>query len=102
VIIDVAEAQLAEVMDSLSHTNFAHRARWVALFGNELAFAFDDPDPVEPAIDLLAVFAGARLTGRRATVASVLPVDSFIAQARRTSPAARRARSIRDARDAPQ
>lgn len=102
VIVDVAGTQLADVVDVLSDTTVADRAHWVALFGDELAFAFDGPDPAEPATDLLAVFAGARLDGHRATVARVLPAEDFISQARRTAPIARRARMTRDARDMPQ
>ena len=102
VIVDVAGTQLGDVLDVLSDTTVADGARWVALFGDELAFAFDGPDSAEPATDLLAVFAGARLDGHRATVAEVLPAEDFISQARRTAPIARRARMVRDARDAPQ
>jgi hypothetical protein len=102
VIADVTGSALADVFEVLSHTELARRARWVALLGDELVFVFDGNDPVQPATDLLAILAGARLATRRATVTQVMRAEDLVEQAQRTSPAARRARMARDAHEEPQ
>ena len=101
VLVDVAQTALADVFRVLSSTELASRARWIALWGDELVFVFDGEDPVRPAIDLLAVMAGARLAARRATVAQVARIEELVEQARQTSPTVRRTRMGHDAYSVP-
>lgn len=97
VIADVGAARMADLLRALDDATVRLQARWVALYGDELAFVFDGPQPVEPAVDLLAVLDGARIPVRRATVSRVTASERLIEEARSVAPRARRARMVSDA-----
>jgi hypothetical protein len=101
VLVDVSGSGLSDLLEALAGTRTADRAIWTVRIGNELTFAFDGSGTRSDAGDLLAVLAGARLPVRHATVGRVAPAHELIDQARRIAPEIRRARSERDAHNAP-
>lgn len=97
IFVRLTGSRTLDVFELASSSRVIQNASWTAVIGNELVFAFDGQRPTPAAIDLMAVFAGARLKVRRAAVSHVAPIDELVAQARKTTPAARRARMTRDA-----
>lgn len=102
VIVDVSGPAYALLLEALSGTRRAEPATWVARVGDEAVFVFDSDDAASVAGDLVAVLAGARLSVRSASVREVMPAAELIARAHRMAPEIRRARSTRDAHEAPQ
>lgn len=101
VIVDVHGPGYAQLLEALSGTRTADAATWVFRVGSEVGFLFDSSDAAA-AGNLLAVLSGARLSVRSESVRQVMPAAEFISHAQQVTPEIRRARSTRDAHDAPQ
>lgn len=97
VLVHVEGTALSDLLEALSATRTADDAAWVSRIGDDVAFAFHRGSE---AVDLLAVLGGARFRARVAFVGDVVPIETFVEQARRMAPQIRRARSERDAHDA--
>lgn len=102
VIVNVSGQAYAHLLEALSGTRSADTATWAIRVGEEIVFAFGSDDATAAAGDLVAVLAGARLCVRSASVRELIPAADLIARAQRMAPEIRRARSTRDAYDAPQ
>jgi predicted transcriptional regulator len=102
VIVDVSGAAYAQLLEALTETRTADDASLVIWVGDEVVFLFGGANAPSAAADLLVALAGARLSVRSATVREVMPGAELIARAGRMAPEIRRARSTRDAHDAPQ
>jgi predicted transcriptional regulator len=102
VIVDVSGSAYAHLLEALSGTRKAEPATWAARVGDEVVFLFESDNAASAAGDLVAVLAGARLSVRSSPVREVVPATELIARAQRIAPEIRRARSTRDAHDAPQ
>jgi hypothetical protein len=100
VMVEVGGSAFADLLQVLASTDSATGSRWAARIGNQVLFAFEGPDRVSAASDLLSVLAGARLVVRQAGVSQMMPTSELIDQARRMSPEIRRTRMARDAHDA--
>lgn len=102
VVVDISGSAFASLLEALSSVGTASLGMWVTRLGDELVFVFDGQEPVAPASELLSLLAGARLSVRQTGVAQVMRAEDLADQAKRISPAIRRARMTRDAHDAPQ
>lgn len=100
VVAQADREHIADLMHVLAEAQSVAQAAWVAVCGQELFVVFDGPDPVDPAMDLLAVLDAARIPGHRSTVARIRPASELINHAIGTVSAARRARIKRDTRHA--
>jgi hypothetical protein len=99
VVTAAADADhLGDLLHVLAEANVLESATWVAVCGQEMLIAFDEPDPIVPALSLVAVLDAARIPSRHASVSSAGPVAEVIDMARGAAPEMRRARMRRDSR----
>jgi DNA-binding MarR family transcriptional regulator len=93
-----APPHLDDLLHVLSEAEAVKEAAWLAMCGDELLFAFDGPDPVNPALALLALLGAARVPARRGTISQVSQTPDAVERAGALIEQSRATRLRRDTR----
>jgi hypothetical protein len=100
VIAGGPESDVVDLLQVLADSQETARAAWSVLAGAGCVIAFDGPDALDPALKLVAMLRGARVSAHTVNVAAIRAGHDLAEYARETSREAHRARLVRDTRHA--